>query len=88
MSQNFNKQPPSHDASMMDIARKAVEKPVIVTNPAEIESIKRNGFGDIIGGYKEGGALDGYWFADRDSLNEWRDRQKAHEFGLVDGAES
>lgn len=54
----------------------SIEKPVIVTNAAEIESIKRNGHGDIIGGYKEGNALDGYWFADAQSLAEWRERQR------------
>ncbi len=52
------------------------EKPVIVTNPAEIESIKRNGFGDIIGGYKEGTALNGYWWAEAWSLREYREGQK------------
>lgn len=50
------------------------EKPVIVTNEAEIESIKRNnGIDDIIGAYNEQG---GYWFADPVSLADWRERQR------------
>jgi hypothetical protein len=51
-------------------------KPVIVTDEREIASILNNDLDDIIGGYKEGTGLDGYWYADRDSLNEWRERQR------------
>lgn len=50
-------------------------KPVLLTDEKEIESAKRDGFGDIIAKSVE---LKGktYWLADLLSLIEWRERNK------------
>jgi hypothetical protein len=47
---------------------------VQVTDPAEIESIRRNGLDDIIGG-----EVAGQWWAYKWSLDRWRAADKATE---------
>jgi hypothetical protein len=47
---------------------------IVVTDPGEIEAIKRSGWRDPIGGF-----LNGQWFAEANSLKAYRespDRQK------------